>query len=115
MEDAIKTIETAAHEIASKHAFMYAGNFGRGEFDYAVSVRVSGNSLFLSARCNAQISEKRAQEELAKVWAELKPIVLATAPKAKFAKSRGFKVWRQGFTHMGQFCTEGFCRGIELP
>lgn len=108
-------IAAIATEIAKSHAFDYAGNFGRGTFRFEVRVETREGALYLAAKCNAQISEKRAQEELSKVWQELRArvgvevlnqYVFATSPK-------GNKVWRTGYWHMGHFCTDGFRRGIR--
>jgi hypothetical protein len=114
MTTSTTTVLEKATEIAAGHAFTYAGNFGRGEFRYIVDVHVSGSDIYLTAACNAQISEKRAQAELAKVFEELKAHMLASDIPAKHIRSHGFRVWRYGFWNMGHFCTEGFKRGLTL-
>lgn len=107
-------IAALAKEIATAHAFEYAGNFGRGTFRYQVSVEHRGDALYLAAACNAQISEARAKEELAKVWGELAQRVGDEAlAQYVYAKSNGYKLWRYGFWNMGRFCTSGFRRGLR--
>jgi len=92
----IETIVTAARTASADRAFTYAGNFGRGEFTFAVRVSASGN---LYAETNAQISEAKALAELVAVVAAIR----TTTPC-----NRSKKITRAGFWHMGRFCTEGF-------
>lgn len=107
-------IAALANEIAAAHSFEYAGNFGRGTLRFQVQVIVSEAAVTLSAVTNAQISEKRAKEELAKVWGELVARLGDEASAYKKQTSGGYKVWRQGFWHMGRFCTSAFARGLEV-
>ncbi len=111
----IQKVAELAKQIAEQNAFEYAGNYGRGVFKFCVHVDTRNDSITLSAKTNAQIKEKQAQEELTKVW-----VALIVAVKAAgvvdgllVTKHRGRKVWRQGFVHMGHFDTTGFARGIE--
>lgn len=106
----------ATEKIAAKHAFEYAGNFGRGTFTHKVTVvSNSDDSLVLQSACNACVSEKLAQEQLAKVHAEFAEWCRANGmSKTVCVKSRGFYVTRYGFWHMGRFDTSGFTRAYRL-
>lgn len=108
-------IEAAADEIARRHAFDYAGNYGRGMFTHQVTARVDGDSLLLRSECNACVSAKLAKEQLAKVHADLCEWLKANGFAAsRCVKSRGCFVIRSGFWHMGRFDTSGFVRAYRL-
>jgi hypothetical protein len=42
--------------------------------------------------------------------------MIAACPGRKFnhSKVRGYSLWRQGFFHMGRFCTTGWSAGLSL-
>lgn len=90
---------TAATTVSAARSFVYAGNFGRGEFTFEVQVSSRDGELFLSAKCNAQVSEATAKAELLAVTKEV---------MAQFPGSARTKIVRQGFWHMGRFCVSGF-------
>lgn len=122
MHSDIARIQEQAQKIAALHAFSYAGDKFR--YEVKVTVSIPNNYLgvpdeakaevTLSAACNAYITEKRAQEELDKVWTALSHWILCEEIKALRIKVRNHYVWRRGFTNMGQFCTEAFSRGVRL-
>lgn len=110
-----KQIAALATEIAASRAFDYAGNYGRGTFRFQVTVSHTDTQVTLRAVTNAQITEKRAADELNAVWTAL---VEALGESAKLCKVQrtadGKKIGRGGFWHMSRFCTESFWRGLEL-
>ncbi len=108
-------IATIARDTAARHAFNYPSNSGRTEFTYSVAVTLTAEgSLFLTAEANVgPVSEKRASEELAKVWREtMARLDSATLEAHKALSSRGYKMWRVGFWNMGVFCTSAWRKGL---
>lgn len=117
MNTTLRIVADKAREIAAKHSFTYDSNQGHKDaFTFAVSVRAdaTANTVYLSADCNAQISQKRAAAEMDKVWEELKVWVIEECIRAKVVKVRGHNMWRQGFWHMGRFDTTSWARGLRL-
>jgi hypothetical protein len=110
-----KQLAAAAADIAAKYSFKYQSNQGTPDaFTFQVTVHEDDGAVYLHATCNAQITEKRAQAELLKVYTEVKAAVIASGAPAKLIKRRGFFVWRTTFGQNWQRYTDGFERGIRL-
>ena len=105
-------ITAAAKTAAAARSFGYRSNQGT-ENAFTFCVRVVEQrpndyrgvpdgrvNVALSVECNAQISEEHALSELLAVVAAVR----STFPDAIRSK----RISRQGFWHMGRFCTTGF-------
>lgn len=110
----IEQAAAVATEIAKRHAFEYAGNYGRGVFVHEVKVWADSDRLYFESGCNAKISQDKAREMLETVYRETADILIAACATAFVLKQQKRPRWRVGFWHMGTFHTNGFRRGLRF-
>jgi hypothetical protein len=81
-----------------------------------VHISASQGRIIISADTNIHTNDKAAQALVLAAKKALGESLVAAFPGRKFqhAKARGYRIWRQGFEHMGRFCTTGWAVGINL-
>jgi hypothetical protein len=98
--------DTMAHVMAAAKAFQADG----------VKISASQGHIVISADTNIHTNDKAAQALVIAAKKALGEALLAAFPGRKFthARVRGYRLWRQGFVHMGRFSTYGWAVGIDL-